>query len=88
MFLYFIHLLDLFYIKLFSQSETIFTNDEPTIFRRLSFIFDLFDIFEKYVLNNEYKNLNHKFLVLRHRIFKVDQMYAHHFRNDAPLIFW
>ena len=49
MFLYLIHLLHLFYIKLFSQSETIFTNDEHTILRRLSFIFALFDLFEKYV---------------------------------------
>ena len=49
MFLYLIHLLDLFYIKLFSQSETIFTNDEHTIFRRLSFIFALLDLFENYV---------------------------------------
>ena len=31
MFLYLIHLLYLFYIKLFSQSETIFTNDEHEI---------------------------------------------------------
>ena len=35
MFLYLIHLLHLFYIKLFSQSETIFTNDEHTILRRI-----------------------------------------------------
>ena len=32
-----------------SQSEIIFTNDEHTILRRLSFIFSLFDLFEKYV---------------------------------------
>ena len=49
MFLYFIHLLHLFYMKLFSQSETIFTKDEHTILRRLSFIFALFDLFEKNV---------------------------------------
>ena len=39
MFRYLIHLLYLFYIKLFSQSETIFTNDEHKILSRLSFIF-------------------------------------------------
>ena len=49
MFLYLIHLLHLFYIKLISQSETIFTNDEQTILRRLSFNFTLFDQFEMYV---------------------------------------
>ena len=49
MFLYLIHLLYLFYIQLFSQSETIYTNDEHTILRRLLFIFTLFDLFEKYV---------------------------------------
>ena len=38
-----------FYIKLFSQSEDIFTNDEHTIMKRLSFIFALFDLLEKYV---------------------------------------
>ena len=57
------HLLQLFCIKLFSQSETIFTNDEHTILRTFSFIFALFDLFEKYYsiyLNHEYKNLNHK----------------------------
>ena len=32
MFLYLIHLLHLFYLKLFSQSETIFSNDEHKIF--------------------------------------------------------
>ena len=48
MFLYLIHLLYLFYIKLFSQSETIFTNDEHKMLSRLSFIFALFDLFEKY----------------------------------------
>ena len=49
MFQYLIHLFHLFYIKLFSQSETIFTNDEHAILRRLLFIFESFDIFEKYV---------------------------------------
>ena len=49
MFLYLIHLLHLFYIKLFFQSKTTFTNDEHTILRRLSFIFALFDLFEKHV---------------------------------------
>ena len=49
MFPYLIHLLHLFYIKLFSQSETIFTNDELTILRMISFIFALFDLFEEYV---------------------------------------
>ena len=49
MFLYLIHLLHVFYIKLFSESETIFTNDEQTFLRRLSFIFALFNLFEKYV---------------------------------------
>ena len=49
MFLYLIHLLHLFYFKLFFQSETTFTNDEHTILRRLSFIFALFDLFEKHV---------------------------------------
>ena len=49
MFKYIIHLLHLFYIKRFSQSETIFTNDKHTILRRLSFIFVLFDLFEKYI---------------------------------------
>ena len=34
--------------KFFSQSEIIFTNDEHTIWG-LSFIFSLFDLFEKYV---------------------------------------
>ena len=32
-----------------SQSEIIFTKDEHTILRGLSFIFALFDLFEKYV---------------------------------------
>ena len=32
-----------------SQSEIIFTNDEHTILRRLSFIFALFDLFERHV---------------------------------------
>ena len=32
-----------------SQSEIIFTNNEHTIFRGLSFIFALFDLFEKHV---------------------------------------
>ena len=32
-----------------SQSEIIFTNDEHTILRGLSFIFALFELFEKYV---------------------------------------
>ena len=32
-----------------SQLEIIFTNDEHTILRGLSFIFALFDLFEKYV---------------------------------------
>ena len=39
MFIYRIHLLYLFYIKLFSQLETIFTYDEHKILSRLSFIF-------------------------------------------------
>ena len=47
MFLYLIHLLHLFYIKLFSQSETIFTNAEHVLM--LSFIFVLFNLFETYV---------------------------------------
>ena len=47
--LYLIHLLYLFYIKLFSQSETIFTNDEHKILGRLSLIFALFDLFKNYV---------------------------------------
>ena len=49
MFIYLIHLLYLFYIKLFSQSENMFTNDEHQILSRLSFIFALFDLFERYV---------------------------------------
>ena len=49
MFLYLIHLLYLFYEKLFSLSETIFTNDEHKILSRLSLISALFDLFEKYV---------------------------------------
>ena len=49
MFLYLIHLLYLFYIKLFSQSETIFTNDGHKILSRLSLISALFDLFKKYV---------------------------------------
>ena len=32
-----------------SQSEIVFTNNEHTILRGLSFIFALFDLFEKYV---------------------------------------
>ena len=32
-----------------SQSKVIFTNDEHTILTGLSFIFALFDLFEKYV---------------------------------------
>ena len=49
MFLYLIHLLYLFYIKLFSQSETIFINDEYKILSRLSLISALFDLFKTYV---------------------------------------
>ena len=45
----------------FHQSENIFTNDEHTILRGLSFIFALFDQFEK-LLNHECKMLNHQFL--------------------------
>ena len=45
MFLYLINLLYLFFIKLFSQSETSFTNDEHKILSRLSFIIALFDLF-------------------------------------------
>ena len=57
MFLYLIHLLYLFYIKSFSRSETIFTNDEHKVLSNdehkvlsmLSLIFALFDLFKKYV---------------------------------------
>ena len=49
MFQYLINSLHLFYKELFSQSETIFTNDEHAILRRLSVTFALFDLFEKYV---------------------------------------
>ena len=49
MFLYLIHFLYLFYKKLFSQSETILTNDNHKILSRLSLIFALFNLFKKYV---------------------------------------
>ena len=55
MFLYLIHLLYLFYVKLFSQSETIFTN-EHKILSWLSLIFALFDLFKrcaKYLTNGK-----------------------------------
>ena len=51
MFLCLIHLLHLFCIKLLSQSETIFTIMIICLhtYFMLSFIFVLFDLFEKYV---------------------------------------
>ena len=52
MFLYLIHFLHLFYIKLFSQSEIIFTNNEHAILRRLLFIFALFDLFKSMLIKS------------------------------------
>ena len=49
MFLYLIHLLHLFSIKLFSQSETIYTNDEHTIFGSFH-LFWLYSIYFKSML--------------------------------------
>ena len=51
----------------------IFANDEQTILRRLSFIFALFDLFEKYA--NQILSIRiyiTNFLALRHRIFNVE----------------
>ena len=89
MFLYLIHSLHLFYIKLFSQSETIFTNDEHTISRRLSLLLH-YSIYLKIMLIKSlvYKNLNHKFPCSSSPYIQSKHTHVHEFCLVNILTLW